>query len=151
MASGTIYFGTDQYRCTISNLPLFYIFNIYILNIFKKLITTWTLLWKYYKNIVNIIFLLLFCYTYLNFQVPSTNKWLITPLFFHLHSSSFTFTIYLSLFLSWFYLLHMFTSTESYLISNFKKPVISLPLVRDISHHMGSKRKTQNFWEAVKT
>ena len=86
MASGTIYFGTDQYRCTISNLPLFYIFNIYILNIFKKLITTWTLLWKYYKNIVNIIFLLLFCYTYLNFQVPSTNKWLITALFF------FTFT-----------------------------------------------------------
>ena len=24
----------------------------------------------------------MFCYTYLNFQVPSTNKWLITPLFF---------------------------------------------------------------------
>ena len=31
LTSGTIYFGTDQYRCTISDLPLFFIFiNKYI-------------------------------------------------------------------------------------------------------------------------
>ena len=40
----------------------------------------------------------------------------------------------------------MFTSTESYLISNFKKQVISLPLV---SHHVGTQRRTQNLWETV--
>ena len=35
----------------------------------------------------------------------------------------------------------MFTFTESYLISNFKKQVISISLVRDVSHHMGLPKK----------
>ena len=35
LASGTMYFGTGQYRCTISSLPLFNIY-IYIICIYFK-------------------------------------------------------------------------------------------------------------------
>ena len=39
LASGTMYFGTGQYRCTISSLPLFNIYiyiYIYIICIYFK-------------------------------------------------------------------------------------------------------------------
>ena len=37
LTSGMIYFGTSQYRCTVSGLPLFFIFiNIYY-NKYKNL------------------------------------------------------------------------------------------------------------------
>ena len=34
LASGMIYFSTGQYRCTVSGLPLFYIY-IYIVNVLR--------------------------------------------------------------------------------------------------------------------
>ena len=80
------------------------------------------MLLKYYKYN---IFIFIFIFILVHMTQHSTTLWINSPSF-HLHSSTFTFAIYLSLFLSWFYLLHMFTFTESYLISNFKKQVISL-------------------------
>ena len=88
---------------------------------------------NYYESFVKTLWRLHFYFCFgLTFQLPSgigqqiVFKTHFFFFFFHLHSFSFTFTIYLSLFLSWFYLLHIFTSTVSYLIPNFKKQVLWL-------------------------
>ena len=36
LTSGTIYFGTGQYRCTILDLPLFFIFIIINIKVYHK-------------------------------------------------------------------------------------------------------------------
>ena len=50
LASGTMYFGTGQYRCTISSLPLF---NIYIYILFVYILKKN----KYYLYIYNFNYL----------------------------------------------------------------------------------------------